>query len=232
MSTYFAILTGAFVLPFLLSFDRKVAFYRNWRYLFPAMVFTGAIFISWDVYFTRNGVWGFSPEHLSGFEILSLPLEEWLFFIVIPYASVFTYDVVKAYFKRIRGNRAAGIINLILLGFSVFMIIIHRDKAYTQSTFIFLGVLLILHQWVFRKEWMNQLYFSYFLVLIPFLLVNGLLTGTAIEGEVVWYNSLEITGLRINTIPVEDVFYGLVLILLNVTLYELFRELRVKGSHS
>jgi lycopene cyclase domain-containing protein len=223
MSTYFFILAGAFVLPFLLSFDRKVAFFRNWKYLIPAILLSALPFIAWDVYFTRSGIWGFSPEHLTGMEIFSLPVEEWLFFLVIPYASVFTYDVVLAYFKRLRGRKTAGIINLLLIGISAGMIILYHDRAYTLSTFSLLALLLILHQWVFRKDWMNPFYFSFGLVLIPFLIVNGLLTGTAVEGEVVWYNDAENIGRRLCTIPLEDVFYGFDLILLNVTLYEFFR---------
>jgi lycopene cyclase domain-containing protein len=223
MSTYFLILAGSFVLPLLLSFDRKVAFYKNWKYLFPAVFITAAIFIVWDVYFTRIGVWGFAPEHLSGIHLVSLPLEECLFFVVIPYASVFTYDVVKAYFLKIKGNRIAGILNLVLLGASVALTIIYRDRAYTLSTFFLVSILLILHQWILKREWMNRFYFSYALVLFPFLIVNGLLTGTAIPGEVVWYNDAENIGIRIGTIPVEDIFYGFSLILMNVTLYEYFR---------
>jgi len=224
LSTYFIILAAAIVFPVLLSFDKKVAFYRRWKYLFPAMFITAFVFIAWDVFFTRRGVWGFSPEHLSGLHILSIPVEEWLFFLVIPYASVFTFDVVKAYFKGMKGQRAASLVNLVLLGLAFLAMILFPGRAYTFATFCLMAVLLVLHQWMLKSTWMSRFYFSYLLILIPFLLVNGVLTGTAVPGEVVWYNPGEIMGLRIATIPLEDVFYGFDLILLNITLYELFQR--------
>ncbi|MFW5709998.1 MAG: lycopene cyclase domain-containing protein, partial [Bacteroidota bacterium] len=58
------------------------------------------------------------------------------------------------------------------------------------------------------------------IVLFPFLVVNGLLTGSWIQQEVVWYNNQENLGIRLFTIPVEDFVYGMELILLNVFIYE------------
>ncbi|MGC9342869.1 MAG: lycopene cyclase domain-containing protein [Bacteroidales bacterium] len=61
-------------------------------------------------------------------------------------------------------------------------------------------------------------------VLIPFLIVNGILTGSFIEEEIVWYNDMENLSFRIFTIPVEDMFYGMLLILMNVSIYEYFQK--------
>jgi lycopene cyclase domain-containing protein len=55
-------------------------------------------------------------------------------------------------------------------------------------------------------------------ILIPFLIVNGILTGSFIDGEVVWYNNNENLGIRFFTIPIEDFGYGFSMILFNLLL--------------
>jgi lycopene cyclase domain-containing protein len=71
---------------------------------------------------------------------------------------------------------------------------------------------------------MGRFYLAYAVILIPFFIVNGILTGSFIEQEVVWYNNEENLGVRIGTVPVEDIFYGMLLILMNVVIYEWLQE--------
>jgi len=225
MSTYLLINFLTFLFPFVLSFDKKVHFYKRWKYLFPSIALTGLLFITWDHWFTVKGVWGFNPAHLSGIYFFSLPLEEWLFFLTVPYASVFIYDVLRYYFEKNFLNPYRKMItNALIIILSIAGIIFHT-KLYTFTTFIAAALVLFLLRYVFRFEKTGWFYLSYLVTLIPFLLVNGLLTGSFIHQEVVWYNNAENMGIRLFTIPVEDIFYGMLLILLNVSLYETFMKM-------
>ena len=76
---------------------------------------------------------------------------------------------------------------------------------------------------------MGRFYLAYLVVLIPFFAVNGVLTGSFIEEEVVWYNSSGNLSIRLFTIPIEDAAYGLLLMLMNTTLYEYFKSRQNKS---
>jgi len=66
----------------------------------------------------------------------------------------------------------------------------------------------------------------YVVTLIPFFIVDGILTGSFIPGEVVFYNNAHNLGIRLGTIPVEDMVYGFLMLLMNVTWFEFFRSRR------
>ena len=206
--------------PFIFSFYSKVNFSKKWKYLWIAILIPGVIFILWDELFTQLNVWGFNPEYLTGIYLGSLPLEEVLFFICIPYACVFTFEALNYLVKEDYLARYKRIISLTLISGVVIVAAFSLDKWYTATTFIGLATYLIILEFFLNSAFLSRFYFSYIFLLIPFLLVNGILTGSFIEGEVVWYNDAENLGIRIGTIPVEDVFYGMLLLLMNVSVFE------------
>ncbi|MBK8684490.1 MAG: lycopene cyclase domain-containing protein [Bacteroidetes bacterium] len=89
--TYLLVDLGSFLVPFIFSFHPKLKFYKEWKHLGKALLVCLLIFLPWDMYFTQKGIWGFNPDYLCGVYIYNLPLEEVLFFICIPYASLYTY---------------------------------------------------------------------------------------------------------------------------------------------
>lgn len=206
--------------PLLFSFYKKANFSKKWKYVLPAIVITAIPFIIWDECFTRAGIWGFNAEYITGIYIFSLPIEEVLFFICIPYACVFIYfslqHLVKTdHFLKYQNIISYGLIILLtMVGFT------HLDRWYTATTSLLSALLLLLLVILVRPDYLGRFYFSFLFMLFPFFLVNGVLTGTLIESPVVWYNNAETLGLRWGTIPIEDVSYALILILGNIALSE------------
>jgi lycopene cyclase domain-containing protein len=217
--TYFIILAASLAGPLALSFDKKVAFYKSWKYLFPAMILPALLYIVWDFYFTAKGVWSFNEACITGIKLYNLPIEEVLFFFVVPYCCMFIYECIRSYFPRTQNIFWADKL-LVLLAVALFITgIIHYNKYYTGWTFIFSSAFIIALHFINKKvKIFNAGLFvaSYAVMLIPFLIVNGFLTAV----PVVLYNDAENLGFRIYTIPFEDTFYGMLLVLMNVVIYE------------
>ncbi len=224
MSLYLILLICSLFFPLALSFDRKVAFFRHWPSLIPSLLITGAFFVVFDIWFAKRAIWGFNPDYHSGIVLAGLPLEEWLFFLVIPYASIFIHYVMIAYFpgKELSDRLSTGItITLILL--LALGILTHPGRSYTMVYFLMMIVVLFISS-AMKDRLLNRFYLSFLVILIPFIIVNGILTGSFIEGEVVWYNPEEITGIRFITIPVEDFAYGFSMIMINLMLMNCLRK--------
>jgi len=219
------------LLPTLLfSFHPRIAFYCHRATYLPALAVTAVIFLIWDACFTHLGVWGFNPQYLTGSHIGNLPIEEWLFFVCIPYACVFT-----AYCRRLAGGRGPTKRNeqaatAVLIGFLLPVALLNPHHRYTFTTFLSLSILLAYCSYILKARWLGRFYFSWLVLLLPLLVVDGILTGTGLHAPIVWYNPQDILGIRILTIPVEDFFYGMELVLLNVLLYYLVQRLRYGRS--
>lgn len=217
--TYFLILAASIAGPLALSFDHKVAFYKKWKYLFSAMLLPAFFYIIWDCWFTFLGVWSFNPEYITGYKIINLPVEEVLFFFVVPYCCVFIYECIRCYFPNLKNVGTSDQI-LKVLAIILFIIgLVYYQRIYSAFTFILLA-LFIGFYFIFKKYFSafksNYFLLAYAIILIPFLLINGFLTAL----PVVLYNNAENLNIRIYTIPFEDVFYGMLLIWMNIIIYE------------
>ncbi len=224
MSLYLLINLAAVSIPFIFSFHPRLTFFKSWPYFFPAMAITATFFISWDIAFTHMGVWGFNATFLLGIYLAGLPVEEWLFFLCIPYACVFTYEALGKLNPNFSMPRSLElIITIALVAALLLTSVLNLDKWYTSTAMGLAGISLVL-VYSFLREILSRFYLSYLVLLIPFFIVNGILTGSFIHQEVVWYNDLENLSIRLFTVPVEDIFYGMALILWNVALTTLFRR--------
>ncbi len=223
-SLYLWINLGAFSIPFLYSFHPKLKLYKQWKAIFLAIALTMCFYIPWDIVFTQNGVWGFNKLYYLEKTILKLPIEEWLFFICIPYACIFTHYALLFYFPNL------GISEKILkpvsygIAFLLFVLsFIYHSNWYTVINFLYAGIL-ILCCIKTNPTLLRRYFVTFSVILIPFFIVNGLLTGSFVPEEVVWYNPNQIIGIRLFTIPIEDTVYAFTMVLTNLWLVEFFKK--------
>ena len=150
----------------------------------------------------------------------NLPIEEFLFFFCIPYSCVFTYHCLALFIKKTPSKLWETTITYTLIVVSLVLAAYYHEQKYTISTFLLMSCLLLFTSKVLKAEWLGKFYLIYPILIVPLLIVDGVLTGTGLNNPIVWYNPSEFIGLRIMTVPVEDIFYGLDLIFINLVIYQ------------
>ena len=214
------------IFPLLLSFKWKFAYYRYYKTLFPAIAIVATGYIIWDAIVTARGDWSFNYTYLSGITIVGLPLEEILFFIVVPYSCIFIYENLEFFFpdKTIPFRKSIYLILIILfiLGGIIFY---HQD--YTILSLMSCVFFFIIAIWRFPDILQSRNYWFYIgISMIPFVIFNYLLTSIPI----VLYNPNAIWGGdglwngRFFTIPLEDFFYNFSMLSFYLLVYRYLKK--------
>lgn len=230
--TYALILFFTVIICFIASFDRRILFNRHFGAFLKSAVLVAIPFIAWDVWFTARGVWWFNTDYTLGIVLAGLPLEEWLFFMFIPFSCVFTYFCFDKFFKL---DWLSGFNNLIVFVIVIVcsvMALLHYDKIYTLVTAIATIATLIYLHFIVRADWIGKASLIYTVLMLGFFPVNGVLTGTGLETPIVNYNQNDFLGIRMLTIPVEDAVYGYTQFLLVLYFFKKFsgKSLKQQGN--
>jgi len=203
--------------PLILSFDKKVAFHKYFKPLFISCGITSLVYIIWDIWFTHIGVWKFNQEFVIGVNLTNLPIEEFGFFTVVPYACIFIYTCLKVYFPDFKIP-----FNITFWGLTIGALtlsVVYINKIYTFMTFglIFATLLLLfIFARTFIQKYWAHLFLAWIIALIPMAYVNGILTSK----PVLIYNDSENMAVRIGSIPFEDFFYNFLYMIWSISVFE------------
>ncbi len=226
--TYALLLLGSISVPLIRSFENRVAFYSRFTHLFKGILVMMLLFIPWDVMFTRSDVWSFNYDYVLGYYFFDLPVEEWLFFMIITYCCVFIYDVLKYFFPKFYFPKTSYALTVVLALLTLTLAFLNTDRIYTFVV-MYLSFILLFWQIVTKtyKTWLSYFYFMWFIGLVPFFIVNGVLTSL----PVVSYNNAENLAFRIGTVPFEDAFYFISMMFIVVMVYEGSMAARSAARH-
>ncbi len=216
---YFWLLLFTIAYPIAQSFEKRLKFASTWKRLFPAILIMMLVFIPWDIWFAKSDVWHFNDKYVLGFYLFELPLEEWLFFIIVPFACVFIYEVLNYFFPAVKSQKTSKIFLLILSIFLAIVGFLNLSQIYTSFCFLFTSASILMLLF-FNPHWINKFLRAYLVSLLPFLLINGFLTGYFTQSPVVSYNPDAILGLRILSIPIEDTVFNFLMLLMVIFFYE------------
>jgi lycopene cyclase domain-containing protein len=217
---YLTIIFLTFLGPFALSFDSRVRYFRKWRPLAASILVIAPIYIIWDAVATDRGDWWFSGDHTSGISILGLPLAEVLFFLVVPYACIFIYEVLLYYLgdQELPFNRWAYVMAAVAL---LLLAVVFIDQYYTATVLVFTAAFLYIAAVLYPSVLKARAFWQYALMsLVPFFAVNYVLTSIPI----VLYSDEAIWGPRISTIPAEDLIYNFSMLSFYLLVYVHFKR--------
>lgn len=215
MNYYLLINVFIIIVPLSLSFEGKIRYYRKLPALGLSILIAAGIFIIWDSIAVMRGDWSFNPAYVSGYTLFSLPPEELLFFITVPYSCIFIYENIRLYIpeKEVKFSRYFTL-SLALL-FLILSLSFYK-RYYTFTVLLFCSAIF----WYFffsNNILQHSMCYWIFIIVsyVPFLAVNYVLTALPI----VIYNPSAITGQRVYTIPIEDFFYSFSLLTTYLIIY-------------
>jgi lycopene cyclase domain-containing protein len=92
------------VASFWLEFAFKLRVLRDPKRLIKTLALTIPLFVIWDAFAIAQGHWFFNPEKVTGIiGPLNIPLEEYLFFVIVPIAALLTLEGVSNFLPTVKG---------------------------------------------------------------------------------------------------------------------------------
>ncbi len=105
---YLLVLAGCLAVTLPLEFWLRARVYRRPVRLLLALLPVVVVFSCWDIAGIHRGHWGYNPRYVTGVQLIfGMPLEELVFFVVIPVCGLLTYEAVGQVLGVIDRRRAA-----------------------------------------------------------------------------------------------------------------------------
>jgi lycopene cyclase domain-containing protein len=102
---YLAVLLGCLAGATWLEPALRVNVLRRWRRLLLTVVPVMAVFAAWDIAAIAAGHWSFDPRQTTGVLLPgALPLDELLFFLVVPLCAIMGFEAVRAVLRLPAGD--------------------------------------------------------------------------------------------------------------------------------
>lgn len=212
------------IICFIFSFHQRIQFQKHFLSFLKASTVVAIPFLIWDIWFTKSGVWWFNFDYTLGIDIFGLPLEEWLFFICIPFSCVFTFFFLEKFFQFNELKKYNSLIAWITILTCAAVAVCFYDRAYPMLTSLAAIFTMSYLHFIARVDWIAKASLVFCILMLGFFPVNGVLTGTGLESPIVNYHSSEILNIRLLTIPIEDTVYGYTQFLLVWYFFGYFRK--------
>lgn len=104
---YLLLMAGCLAITLPLELVLRARVYRRWRSMLRALAPMLLVFLVWDWVGIVRGHWSYSARYTTGILLpAGIPVEELVFFLVVPICGLLTYEAVGTVMGRVRGSRA------------------------------------------------------------------------------------------------------------------------------
>ncbi len=205
--------------PLVAAQHAATTFRRRWLPALAAIVVVAVPFVVWDVLVTGRH-WSFNPAYYT-FHLAGLPLGEWAFFVTVPLACLYTWEMLSGGVDP-SPVRPPAVVHAMMAALAVVAAAAWaRGMEYTAAASVALAAALALDLAGGGRVVRHRRFGLFAVVVLACTAVfNGYLTARPL----VLYDPRYQLDVRLGTIPVEDFVYGLALVIANVTLFERLRD--------
>ena len=207
--------------PVASQFSRQIKNVSRWRLKLRVSVIVMIPYVIWDA-LVAGSHWQFNTAYTLDFRLFGLPIEEWLFFITVPFGCLLVWETlpqVDRWLARLRLLRH--IRNVLYAALPVGIWVFSTGKQYTGLVLCCFGCVGLMDMLLRTDLLLRPKTYLYLAIVAGLILVfNGYLTAR----PVVIYGEVYQMGYRIWTIPIEDFGYGFTLMLFNTMLYEKLKD--------
>jgi lycopene cyclase domain-containing protein len=99
-AAYLLVLAGCLIGTAPLEVLLHTRVYAQWRRLLLTLLPVLVVFTAWDVLAIRAGHWSYDPRQTTGLHVGNVPVEELLFFLVIPTCAILSLEAVRSVRRR------------------------------------------------------------------------------------------------------------------------------------
>ena len=203
--------------PVTSQFSRQIKNVSRWRLKLRVSIIVMIPYVIWDALVTGSH-WQFNTAYTLGFRLFGLPIEEWLFFITVPFGCLLVWETLPKVDRRLARLRSLRHVrNVLYAALPVGIWVFSTGKQYTGLVLCCFGCVGLMDMLLRTDLLLRPRTYLYLAIVAGLILVfNGYLTAR----PVVMYGEVYQMGYRIWTIPIEDFGYGFTLMLFNTMLYE------------
>ena len=209
--------------PVVSQFSRQIKHVSRWRLKLLVSGIVMIPYVIWDA-LVAGSHWWFNNAYTLNFRLFGLPIEEWLFFITVPFGCLLVWETLPhtdSWLGRLKSLRyvRTSLYTTLPIGVWIFS----TGKQYTGLVLFCFGLVALVDTLLRVDLLLRPKTYLYLVIVSVLILVfNGYLTAR----PVVLYGEAYQVGYRILTIPLEDIGYGFTLMLFNTMLYEKLRTTR------